>query len=49
MIADPESENLINEDAEVAPQRKRGGKKCKIFISFGASCLQITANLRNYF
>ena len=30
VIADPESENPINEDAEVPPQRKRGGKKCKI-------------------
>merc|ERR1712153_65237 len=26
-LQNPESENLINEDVEVAPQRKRGGKK----------------------
>ena len=31
VIADPESENLINDDAEVPPQRKRGGK-CKIRV-----------------
>merc|ERR1712129_355253 len=36
-LQNPESENLINEDAEVAPQRKRGGKKFNGLRRYGYS------------